>query len=166
MKKQKHRQCKQVAQSHMANRCHRGQGFSSNKMLDGSSKVEEIQLWLFAGREGSETESAQEGQAPWAGALLAGEAAPGAKVSMERQCLVGKALVCPPSGEWGVWGRIRARGQVSSWVGMVCAECSSCGGLRGRWDRVRVNLWCHPDWPRGTRDRTRFMGVSGGRQFR
>ena len=75
-------------------------------MLNGSSKVEELQLWLVVGRERSETENVQEGQVPWAGALLAGEAAPRAKVSVERQCLVGKALVCPPSGEWGVWGSV------------------------------------------------------------
>lgn len=112
-----------------------GQGFSSNRILDGSSKVEELQLWLVAGREGSEMESAWEGQVPWAGALLAGEAAHRAKLSVEGQCLVGKALVCPPSGEWGVGGRIRARGPASSGGHGVCAECSGWGGLRGRWGR-------------------------------
>lgn len=132
MKKHKHRKCKQLAQSHTANRCHR---FSSNRMLDGSSKVEELQLWLVAGREGSEMESTWEGQVPRAGALLAGEATHRAKLSVEGQCLVGKALVCPPSGEWGVWGRIRARGQASSGGHGVCAECSGWGGLRGRWGR-------------------------------
>ena len=44
-------------------------------MLDGSSKLEELRLRLVAGREGSEMESAWEGQVPRAGALLAGEAA-------------------------------------------------------------------------------------------
>ena len=124
MKKQKHRKCKQVAQSHMANRCHRGQGFSSNKMLDGSSKVEEIQLWLVAGREGSEMESAQEGQAPWAGALLAGEAAPRAKVSVGRQCLVGKALVCSllGNGECGGESGPEARRHLgSAWCALSAA---------------------------------------------
>ena len=89
--------------------------------------MEELQLWLAGGMEGSGTETAQEVQAPWEGTLLASEATCRAKGSAERRVPGGEGsgFLLPGNGECR--GEARARGQVSSWGHAVSAGVQQLG---------------------------------------